>query len=455
MNSDLAGATAEVPLVAFIGESQVGKSTLVNTLAGARLLPTSGAGAPRSQAVCEWTLELRNGQSAKWRVGPVWLARDAVMEVLQAQDGPRARLLREGLEAQHDAMLARSIRPRNHAAVDVDLVVCAAGRDTSWLPTDVLHAEREAKHQVEALTAKWPAALLKSVRIQAERSSSICLVDLPGVGSDDVGGDASEAWLAANGSRVAAIVCVIGKRTPDLIERVLHRHWLTDELRDRLHIVATHADHLVEDATSEAERRDVAAARRRRAAEHLRELVRHSVDLTDALERTFCVDPRPKSRFWRGVEFDGELERLRLALAACRHPPSGRPAATASPTPLAIAAVATPPAATLFRIASLGVIHGEDIEAWLSRLVLPTLRSGCWKSEPLRSGRRRLHLRAEDRRGNSHVLVTVYGTGDAYIVCSIAKIPISLPTCEATAKRLHGQLISEARKLDLVAKDAL
>ncbi len=448
MTTAPAGSTTELPLIAFIGESQVGKSSLVNALAGARLLPTTGVGSPRSQAVCEWGIPAVPSADPTWQVTPTWLARETLSEVVRGRDAARARLLRQDLETGQEGALARAARSLEGSAVLIDLSAWAAGRDTSWLPLDVPRPEREARRQVEVLTAGWPAALAASARVRSSQAASMCLVDLPGLGHDDVGGQASEAWLAAQGSRVAAIVCVVGKRTPDHIEEVLHRYWLTDELRDRLHLVATFADHLVEDHTSEADRRRAADARRQRAADHLRGLVRGTVSTTDALPRTFCLDPRPDSRFWRKVEFDGELERLRQVLAAVRPPPPRVAARLAAVSPPRVPVAAPPRLTTQHRPdIPMAMMPGEEFENWLSRLVLPALHAGRWDSEPLRTGRRRLHLNAVDRQGRAVTLITIYGTGEAYFVGSIRKVRLFHPDSDEAGRRLLEGLLDAAREL--------
>nr|WP_276570301.1 GTPase [Thiocystis minor] len=310
-----ASATPEVPLVAFIGESQVGKSSLVNALAGARVLPTTVTGIARSQAVCEWAIPPSHPPDANWCVSMEWLPRGVIKDVVDSKDAARARLLRQGVERGYEASFARAFRSLNGSPDRFDVHAWAMGRAMDWLPLDTPRSERDARRQVEALSGGWPAALASFVRIRGAGPASLRLVDLPGLGHDDVGGQASAAWLKSHAARIAAVVCVVGKRTPELLDNVLHSHWLTDEIRDRLIVVATFADNLVEDHTNMSERQRAAMARRHRAAEHLRSFARGTVDLATALPRTFCLDPRPDSRFWRKVEFDGELDRLRERLA--------------------------------------------------------------------------------------------------------------------------------------------
>jgi GTP-binding protein EngB required for normal cell division len=450
VTTEAASAMPDVPLVAFIGESQVGKSSLVNALAGARLLPTTGTGAPRSQAVCEWFVSAVPQPEVRWRVSATWLPPEAIRKLAGFQDVARARLLREGLGDDQDGTLGRAFRSLSGASTEPDLVTWAAGRDATWLPLDTAHAAVQAQRQVEVLTTRWPAALACSVRIRGEGAASVCLVDLPGLGHEDLGGEASADWLAAHAPRVAAIVCVVGKRTPELLEDVLHKHWLVDELRCRLYVVATFADHLVEDAANEADRRRAADARRVRAAEHLRSLIRERATATDVLPRTFCLDPRNISRFWRKVEFDGELDRLRKTLTAIRPPPPRRAVLSAPVSESRITAPEVPePLQPIPPRSPLALQRGENIELWLSRSVVPMLRKATWESEALRSGRQRMHLKASDSRGNLVTFVTIYGTGEAYFVASTRKVRLPPPNSEAAGKMLHDQLADAALGLGL------
>lgn len=459
MKEEPSGATRELPLVAFIGESQVGKSSLVNALAGVSLLPTTGTGAPRSQAVCEWFVPAALAGDARWRVSAAWQSREAIARAVAAGDA-HAHLLCEGLSRGKEVALVGALRALQVELRSADLATWAAGRDVSWLPLDAAVVTAQARRQVEILSAGWPAALAACVRICSEPPPTVCLVDLPGLGHDDVGGLASAAWLEAHAPRVAAIVCVVGKRTPELLEGVLHKHWPVDELRQRLHVVATFADQLVEDAENENERRRAADARRHRAAEHLRLLMRSGASGGDLLPRTFCLDPRPTSRFWRKVEFDGEIERLRTALAAVRAP-APRPALAVATAPCN-ATRSTHPAApsqasTIRRPVpdTMALLCDEGIEQWMTRLVLPLLRKGRWATELLRSGRRRMHLQAGDRDGHEVTLITVYGTGEAYVVASTKKIRVEPPSSERAGRELHGQLLGAARELGVAAPESI
>lgn len=446
--------TAEPPLVAFIGESQVGKSSLINALAGARLLPTTGTGAPRSQAVCEWRVLPTPMADANWRVSAEWLPRDAIAAMVESKDAARGSLLREGIDLGQEPALHRALRNLSGAAAQLDIFTWAAGRDTAWLPLDIARREREARHQVEMLAARWPAALASRVQICGEHGAQLCLVDLPGLGHDDVGGHASAIWLTENASRVAAIFCVVGKRTPEVLEGVLRQHWATNELQERLHVVATFADQLVEDHTSESDRRRAAESRRQRASEHLCSLVRGTLDSTSALQRTFCLDPRPDSRFWQKIEFDGELDRLRRALAAIRPPPPRPAVALVRSSPPQSPAIATARFVSPRREeVPMALQPGETLGSWLSRLVIPVLRQGRWEPEPLRSGLRRLHLKATDSHGREITFVTIYGTGEAYCITSTRKIRLAPPITRMAGEQLLGELLDATRRLGVMVSD--
>ena len=437
-----AAAGPRPPVIAFLGESQVGNSSLVNALAGEKLLPTTGTGAPKSQAVCECELPASPLIEGAWRVAADWLAEDRLVALatlsLAGGNSARARLLREGLPTERIDEFARCLHGLRVAATGVDLNALAVGRDAAWLPIDTPVPLAMARRQLATMTAEWPAALARAVRVTRGGKPALSLVDLPGLGHDDVGGEASAAWLGANASRVAAVVCVVGRRLPELLHDALREYWGPEELRQRLYLVATFADHLVEDASSETERARAANARRLKASEHLAAILGLSLADPLLLPRTFCLDPRPESRHWQRVEFDGELDRLRSVLSAL--PPQ-------APGPVVAEAVSAPPSssATHQHFLQPAFQRGESFEAWLERAVLPLLRKGAWEAEPLRSGRKRLHLQATDSRGSRSALITIYGTGEAYWVAGARKVRLTAPDSELGAHRLREELLAAAK----------
>ncbi len=95
------------------------------------------------------------------------------------------------------------------------------------------------------------------------------------------------------------------------------------------------------------------------------------------------------------------------------------------------------------------------METWLSRLVAPSLCKGSWESEPLASGRKRLHLNAADGRGHMVTLITIYGTGEAYFVGSTPKVRLAPPVSEAAGRRLREELLDVARELGVAAPDSI
>ena len=439
MTPAAAAAGPRPPVIAFLGESQVGKSSLVNALAGEKLLPTTGTGAPKSQAVCECELPVSPLIEGTWRVAADWLAEDRLvalaMRSLEGGTGARARLLREGLHAERIEEFARCLQAI--PVQGVDLSALAVGRDAAWLPIDTPVPVAMARRQLGVMTAGWPAALARAVRVTPSGKHALSLVDLPGLGHDDVGGEASAAWLRANAPSVAAVVCVVGRRLPELLGDALREYWGPEELRQRLYLVATFADHLVEDASSETERALAARARRLKASEQLAAILGLSVADPLLFPRTFCLDPRPESRHWKRVEFDGELDRLRTVLSAL--PPR-------APGPIVADPVSAPPASgTHQHLLRPAFQRGESLEAWLERAVLPLLRKGAWEAEPLRSGRKRLHLQASDSRGSRSALITIYGTGEAYWVAGARKVRLTAPDSELAAHRLREELLAAAK----------
>ena len=97
----------------------------------------------------------------------------------------------------------------------------------------------------------------------------------------------------------------------------------------------------------------------------------------------------------------------------------------------------------------MGLQRGEDIEQWITRVVMPSLRQGRWQTEPLRSGRRWLHLQAADNSGHKVTLATVSGTGRAYLVAPPGSVQLRPPTSEAMGKALHAKILEVARELGL------
>lgn len=290
-------------IVAVVGESQVGKSSLVNAILGVNLLPTSGEGRPRSQTPCEFRVAaLPEAAHESWRVEVDWLPVGEQREVLWPPEGPRlaprAALFREG---------AKEAIPAEEAM----LHSVALGRDVQWVNLGRPCTSPQARRHLDLLTGGWAAALTTSVRVYGIGPHRLSLVDLPGVGTfEDAGAQATSRWLGAWASSVAAIVCVIGQRgLGQALALLLETHWSPGALRERLHVVTTFADRQVEDPSSSEERAQVARDRQRRAGEQFTPLFGSSPP-RDLPRRTYCVDPR-LGRVRGAVEFEGELERLR------------------------------------------------------------------------------------------------------------------------------------------------
>ena len=440
-----------LPLAIFLGESQAGKSSLVNAVADVRLLPTTGNGAPRSQAVCEWSLPLSNVAPQVWKVATAWLPADRVKAIAAPEGkepGLRTRLLHRGLDVDQDVQLAQLVSTRFAAGKGITLADFATGRPMDWMLIGKWCNPVQARKQLEILTADWPSAIAGVVTVQSQRSPEVCLVDLPGLGHRDVGAEATEEWLEQNSNRVAAIFCVVGKRTPDLLPRVLQRHWSAAQLQERLHIVATHADHQVADRSSEADRREVAQMRRYRAAEHLKAFAKSTTRASALKSRTFCIDPRREGRFIQRVDFDGELDRLRQLLATLRTVEQAPPRTPAKQTKSVKRQVGAEPDAKPVQGSPLSLLEGEDMHGWLSRQVLPELRKGAWQAEHLGSGRKRLHLHANNRCNRPVRLITIYGTGKAYFVASNRKQHLQAPDSDDSGQKLKHYLLEAAKRLE-------
>lgn len=313
-------------IVAMVGESQVGKSSLVNAIVGENLLPTAGAGRPRSQAVCECLLDqLPVAEDSLWNTTVQWLSTDELADISTppletARVSPRTRLFQEGLGATH-AHTAATAREILQVEAEVPRRL-AMGRDVAWLRLGVACTGAEAQRQLDPLTGGWAAALASSVRVAVAGAAKhrYAIVDLPGVGGyRDVGEEATLQWLKEHASRISAVVCVIGKNGfGERLSSRLLEHWTRDDLRARLHVVTTHADELVSDPNSSVERGAAASARRGRALEQVARLV-DVFPIDDELSsRIYCIDPRRPGRWVAPVAFDGELPRLREAIGSAR-----------------------------------------------------------------------------------------------------------------------------------------
>ncbi len=448
MNPSPAVANHQPPVIAFLGASQVGKSSLVNGLAGARLLPTTGEGSPRSQAVCEWHVPAAPLSDGLWHVNAEWLPNHQLRALANPPHDSlgvaRWRLLCKDLSVGRIESLTQRLEILGTASDRLDWIAFAVDREVAWLPIDTPVTSLTARMQVTALTADWPAALAQVVQVSQSGPPSLLLVDLPGLGHADLGGEASASWLAANAPRVAAIVCVVGPSLPEVLVQTLQRYWGLDELRERLYMVATFGDRLVDDATNADHRAGAAVIRRRKVAEQLASILGFSGDESSLYSRTFCVDPRPNTRHWQPVDFDGELERLRRTLLAAQALDTGA-AEGAAPAASSSSRTHEESVEPCFK-------EGEPLGLWLERAVLPLLREGAWAVEPLRSGRTRMHLQGTDCLGARRALVTIYGTGMAYCVAGLRTGRVSAPDSEHEAGLLRRRLVAAASLVGISAQ---
>ena len=448
------------PIIAVVGESQVGKSSLVNALIGARLLPTTGAGTPRSQAPCECVLPgLPTPEGCKWTVEAELMGATAVEDAVARPNSPRGRLLRRGLEAGSSAYLANAWRSlRLNGVASNAISGLAVGRDTSWLELLRPVATPEARRQIGPLAGDWPAAIAKLIRVVAAPGRAT-LVDLPGVGHSDAGGEAARSWLDENSERVAGVVCVVGQGgLGDALANLLKHYWRVEDLGRRLYVVATFGDRLVGDPEDAAKRARAAHQRRNQAARQAAALLHGRYKHAELVPRTYCIDPRPNTRAWAPVKvcFDGELQRLRTALGTATPPilPLRPPALPTPPAPDSRRrrpANPTPPSPEPPR---LGLRPGETMRTWLARVYAPLLLRPEWNSEPAKRGCRRHVLTCRSAKGRSVRVVTISGSGKAWFGLTEVAQEIPRPASVDEAGLLLTCLVKVAMRHDLTAARA-
>ncbi len=383
-------------LVAVLGESQVGKSSLVNSLLDVELLPTFGKGTTCTRTVCEvgWSRD----RSDSWRVGLEW-----------ANSEPAWRSLPE---------------------IQRGIVEAALREDTL--------TQRQARAHIEFLAETWTEGCLAKINVSPP-AYDLVLVDVPGFGHDDDGGVAAHQWLASNAKSVAAVLCVHGMRSPAVLGDVLRKYWTGEELQSRLYCVATWADGYSRRPGSSLE---LAQRERRLMAAHW------IVRMTDmgtgcsvsesVYSRTFCCDPRPDDEFVRDrVEFVGELDRLRTTLAGVSVP---------APRPPRVSGPAGPEQDQ----PGFGVAPGESFRDWLARVVGPRLRRPKWVVEPAKGGGERHVLVAESRSGKAVRVITISGSGSAWLKLSDPIDTLTEPCSVAEARAIHDRVVDLAVRHDIV-----
>lgn len=313
-----------VPQAAFVGASQVGKSSLINRMVGEPILPTSGTGTPRSQAPCVFALPgLPVPHASTWQVSVEWIPPESA-RALVAGTGPRGVLIRRDLaderRAEFDQQLQAMLDEPPGPAWVLDL---ASGRDVSWLNGRTTVSSSDAQRLVGPLTGSWPSAVVGAVEVTTVGPATrLRVADLPGVGHDDVGGESTASWLRTHATHVDAIVCVIGQSgIGQALAKLLIEHWSKDELIEKLHLVSTYVDRLVDDPDSPRERAKAATTRCHLAADQIAALLRADQTARHRLlQRTYCVDARRANRWQTPVEFNGELQRLRADLMGVARP---------------------------------------------------------------------------------------------------------------------------------------
>jgi hypothetical protein len=210
---------------------------------------------------------------------------------------------------------------------------------------------------------------------------------------------------------------------------VLRTYWMREELQSRLYCVATWADGHSRRPGSSAE----LALRERRllAAQWMARMTDRAADssvIESVYGRTFCCDPRPDDEFVRDrVEFVGELDRLRATLAGVSWPVPRPPPASTSPRPRSEQGEA-------------GALAGETVQGWLARVFGPHLRGPEWVVEPGKSRGLRHVLLARHSSGEIVRVVTISGSGAAWLKLADPMeeilLPRSLPEACATRDRL-------------------
>ncbi len=87
----------------------------------------------------------------------------------------------------------------------------------------------------------------------------------------------------------------------------------------------------------------------------------------------------------------------------------------------------------------------EDLEDWLTRTVLPLLRNGAWKCQPLSSEYYRMHMVAENEHGEKITLVTIFGTGTSQLFFPGGRTPIQRPYSAFQGAALYQEVVDAAR----------
>ena len=313
MSIDDSAKPGSIPTIAFVGESQVGKSSLINALIGTQILPTYGGGAPCTQSVCECTVGRFPSLEGPWQLRVEWVGGEQL--ATKGSNAARARIarVREKISTEEWEELDSALMDWRRTGRDFDLSRLLVGQHIANFAGNGPLPSNQARRHLKTLLTGWTAEMLTRVSLSSPRPESR-LVDLPGFGHDDVGGTSAARWLHANASAVDAVVCVLGTRTPDVLWERLQEYWTPEQLRERLFCVATHGDEHVNSGRAA----DIVSRRRRIVATKLiARAVGGRFDDRSLLAKTFCCDPRPPSSdVVNRVEFDGELERLRTILAA-------------------------------------------------------------------------------------------------------------------------------------------
>ena len=300
-------------IVAVLGESQVGKSTLINALVDQPVLPTTGQGSSCSLVPCVCripSLPVKN--NSLWMVEPTWCTTSMLLNGEFAQE--RREKLVEGPTQALSPFLQGILQALGSNDLVRHLELLAFGRALPTLPKVPVPLDNDYLGLLELLISQWPAALVSSVQVSAQGGSSVTLVDLPGVGQPDLGALTTQAWLRKHAKMVSVVLCVLGPNgMGEALANQLQETWTCEELADRICLVATYADSAIVNAKSSEERDKVALIRRNEASKQAAKLLNNLRGPLELLHRCYCVDPRRAGFGVDPVDF-GELERLREAL---------------------------------------------------------------------------------------------------------------------------------------------
>ncbi|CAK6695469.1 dynamin family protein [Synechococcus sp. CBW1107] len=306
--------TLSTRLVALVGASQVGKSSLINALTGKNLLPVGGSNGPCTLTACLWGVDGLPSPEETMRVAAQWKPAGELVETESSVSH-----LSRGLSARQQ----EDLRSRLHSWLSAEGPELAEALRLGR----ALHLPNGSANTPEIITSlvsDWPAGLLESVFLSPGDPPLLNLVDLPGLGVGGGSAELTRAWISNYADRLDFVVCVVRDNgLPTSVARTLQEAWRNQEdaLASRLIVVCTYLDNdlcqMDYDDTPEAAAQalNLAVSRRREATLNQ---ARKMLDQDLAPERVFVLDVAARSsRHLRKnptVNLAGELERLRSML---------------------------------------------------------------------------------------------------------------------------------------------